>query len=224
MQVGILIFPNMTQLDFTAPYEVFRLLNGVKINIIAKTLEPIIATGGLRFLPDITIADCPKLDLILIPGGPDVSPLMTDLEVLNFLRQQAEYASYITSVCTGALVLGAVGLLRGFRATTHWLSLDLLPYFGAIATPSRVVIDQNRITGGGITAGIDFALQVASEIFGEDEAKRVQLLLEYNPAPPFQSGHPSTADPELVALLRKQYEPRYFELQTQIKQTAELFD
>jgi len=203
MIIGMLIFPDMTQLDFTGPYEVFVQIPGCEVKVIASSLQPVAAKGGLRFIPDTTTADAPQLDLIFVPGGPGVGALMEDRDVLEFLRHQAERARYVTSVCTGALVLGAAGLLKGYRATTHWLSLELLPIFGATSAPDRVVIDRNRITGGGVTSGIDFALVIAGEIGGAEAAKTIQLLIEYNPAPPFACGHPSTADAAIVDNVRR---------------------
>ena len=203
MIIGMLIFRDMTQLDFTGPYEVFVQIPGCEIKVIATSLQPVAAKGGLRFIPDTTTGDAPQLDLIFVPGGPGVGALMQDREVLEFLRHQAERARYVTSVCTGALVLGAAGLLKGYRATTHWLSLELLPIFGATPAPDRVVIDRNRITGGGVTSGIDFALVIAGEIAGADTAKEIQLLIEYNPAPPFACGHPATADAAIVDKVRR---------------------
>jgi cyclohexyl-isocyanide hydratase len=202
MNIGMLIFPDMTQLDFTGPYEVFAQLPGCKLMVIAKTLDPVAAKGGLRFLPDTTMADAPHLDLVFVPGGPGTGPLMEDRETLEFLRRQSASAKYVTSVCTGALVLGAAGLLKGYKATTHWLSLPLLSVFGATVLPDRVVTDRNRITGGGVTAGIDFALTVAAEVAGVEKAKTIQLLIEYNPAPPFSCGHPDTADATVVGNVR----------------------
>jgi cyclohexyl-isocyanide hydratase len=203
MIIGMLIFRDMTQLDFTGPYEVFVQIPGCEVKVIATSLQPVAAKGGLRFIPDTTTGDAPQLDLIFVPGGPGVGALMQDREVLEFLRHQAERARYVTSVCTGALVLGAAGLLKGYRATTHWLSLELLPIFGATPAPDRVVIDRNRITGGGVTSGIDFALVIAGEIAGADTAKEIQLLIEYNPAPPFACGHPATADAAIVDKVRR---------------------
>ena len=199
MNIGMLIFPDMTQLDFTGPYEVFAQLPKSSVRVIAKTLEPVAAKGGLKFLPDTTIADAPPLDLVFVPGGPGTGALMEDREVLEFLRRNSEKAKYVTSVCTGALVLGAAGLLKGYSATTHWASLGLLPLFGAKALPDRVVTDRNRITGGGVTAGIDFALVLLAEMAGQDFAESIQLGLEYAPAPPFNSGRPELARPEVLA-------------------------
>lgn len=202
MRIGMLIFNDMTQLDFTGPYEVFSQMPGCEVKVIAASMAPVAARGGLKFLPDTALASAPQLDLVFVPGGPGVGALMEDRVVLEFLRRQSESAKYVTSVCTGALVLGAAGLLKGFRATTHWLSLDLLPVFGVTPLPDRVVIDRNRITGGGVTSGIDFALVVAGEVCGVDAAKQIQLLIEYNPAPPFACGHPSTAEAGVVDRVR----------------------
>lgn len=223
MIIGMLIFPDITQLDFTGPYEVFAQLPGCEVKVIAKSLQPVPAKGGLKFLPDTTIAEAPQLDLIFVPGGPGVGALMEDREVLEFLRRQAQQAKYVTSVCTGALVLGAAGLLKGYRATTHWLSLDLLPVFGATAAPDRVVIDRNRVTGGGVTAGIDFALTIAGQMIGVDTAKKIQLLIEYNPAPPFACGHPRTADAAIVEDLRRTRAPMQAARLEQAKRAAELY-
>ena len=207
MNIGMLIFPDMTQLDFTGPHEVFAQLPDCRIHVIASSKETVTARGGLRFLPDSTLADAPQLDLIFVPGGPGVGALMEDREVLEFLRRQAAGAKYVTSVCTGALVLGAAGLLKGYRATTHWLSLELLPVFGASAAPERVVVDRNRITGGGVTAGIDFALVIAAGLVGPAGAKKIQLLLEYNPAPPYSCGHPLSAEAEVLEGVRSAMAP-----------------
>jgi cyclohexyl-isocyanide hydratase len=203
MIIGMLIFPDMTQLDFTGPYEVFARLRRCEVKVIAQSPQPVTANGGLRFVPDTTIENAPPVELLFVPGGPGTGSLMENREVLEFLRRQALQAKYVTSVCTGALVLGAAGLLKGYRATTHWLSLDLLPIFGATAVTDRVVIDRNRITGGGVTAGIDFALTVAAEVFGVETAKTIQLWIEYNPAPPFACGHPATAESGIVEEVRR---------------------
>ena len=223
MNIGMLVFPDMTQLDFTGPYEVFVQVPKCEVKVIAKSLQPVAAKGGLKFLPDTTLADAPPLDLVFVPGGPGVNALMEDREVLEFLRRQAEKAKYVTSVCTGALVLGAAGLLKGYSATTHWASLGLLPVFGATALPDRVVTDRNRITGGGVTAGIDFALTVAAEVAGPEVAKRIQLLIEYNPAPPFACGHPSTAEPSIVEGLRAQMAPLQAARLEQARRAAQLY-
>ncbi|MBY0503788.1 MAG: DJ-1/PfpI family protein [Bryobacteraceae bacterium] len=193
LQIGLLVFPGLTQLDLTGPYEVLSRLSNSRVHLSWKTVEPILSDRGLTLLPTGTFAQATQMDLLMVPGGPGVAALMEDLEVLAFLRRQAQGARFVASVCTGALVLGAAGLLRGYRATTHWASLEFLPALGAIACADRIVVDRNRITGGGVTAGIDFALQLAAELRGEAEARLIQLQMEYNPSPPFLSGHPDVA-------------------------------
>ena len=198
LKIGFYLFPDMTQLDFAGPFEVFSQIPGASVHLAARTLDPVMADKGLGLLPTTTLADCPDLDVLCVPGGPHVDHLFTDEETLAFLKRQGAQARYVTSVCTGSLILGAAGLLRGYKATSHWTSVDLLSHFGAIPTAGRVVIDRNRITGGGVTAGIDFALTVAAALAGERVAKMIQLGLEYNPAPPFNCGHPDVAEPEIV--------------------------
>ena len=203
MIIGMLIFEDMTHLDFAGPWEVFSRLPGCEVKIISRSLQPVTAKGGLKTVPDTTIDNAPQLDLLFVPGGQGIVTEMEDRKILEFLRRQAQQAKYITSVCTGALVLGAAGLLKGYRAATHWDSMNILPVFGATAVSERVVTDRNRITGGGVTAGIDFALTVAAEVFGVELAKSIQLSMEYNPAPPFACGHPSIADPAVLDELRR---------------------
>ena len=193
LQIGFLLFPQVQQLDLTGPYDVLASLPDVKVHLIWKDLMPITASTGLMLKPTVTFDDCPALDVICVPGGSGVGPLMEDEQTLAFIKAQAANARYVTSVCTGALVLGAAGLLKGKRATTHWAYHELLTPLGAIAVKDRVVRDGNLLTGGGITAGIDFALTLAAELFGQDTAELVQLQLEYAPAPPFQAGSPETA-------------------------------
>lgn len=199
LQIGFLIYPRMTQLDFTGPFEVLSRVPGATVHVAAKTLDAVTSDTGLSFLPTVTLADCPQLDVLCVPGGPHVDDWFADEEIIPFLKRQGAEAKYITSVCTGSLILGAAGLLKGYRSATHWTSLDYLKPFGAIPDGGRVVIDRNRISGGGVTAGIDFAFTVVAELMGERVAKMIQLGLEYNPAPPFKGGHPSVAEPELVA-------------------------
>jgi cyclohexyl-isocyanide hydratase len=201
-RIGLLAFPAMTQLDLTGPLQVFAGLPGADVRVIWKTLEPIQTHGGLRLVPDTTLDDCPKLDVICVPGGTGVVDLMDDEVVLGFLRDRAEAARFVGSICTGSLVLGAAGLLRGRKATTHWAWTDLLVPLGAVPTPGRVVRDGKFFTGGGVTAGIDFALTMVAELAGRDVAEGIQLGIEYAPAPPFDAGSPDTAPPELVAAVR----------------------
>jgi cyclohexyl-isocyanide hydratase len=167
--------------------------------LIWKDFDPVISDVGLPVLPTATFETSPKLDVICVPGGPGVNDLMNDDVVLRFVRQQGEQARYVTSVCTGALVLGAAGLLIGYRAATHWASMDFLSAFGAIPVRTRVCVDRNRVTGGGVTAGIDFGLALASELRGRRTAERIQLYMEYHPQPPFEAGSPDTAPPEVVS-------------------------
>jgi cyclohexyl-isocyanide hydratase len=196
--IGLLLFPRLTQLDLTGPFEVFKRIPGATVHLIWKDLEPIRADSGLGLLPTTTMADCPPLDVICVPGGPGVAELMEDAAVLAFLRKAAANAQYVTSVCTGSLVLGAAGLLKGKRATSHWMSRDLLKSFGAEPVAERVVTDGNVITGGGVTAGIDFGLAIAGAAFGRNVAEAIQLSIEYDPQPPFDAGSPRTAEPALV--------------------------
>ena len=190
---GFVIFPNLTQLDFTGPLQVLHRLPGAQTHIVAKTLDPVPSDCGLSLMPTTTFADCPPLDLICVPGGFGVDQAMADAETVAFVKRQGATAKYVTSVCTGAFILGAAGLLAGKRATTHWAYRDFLPLVGATHEMARVVRDGNTFTGGGVTAGIDFALTVAAEIAGADVAQSIQLAIEYDPAPPFDSGSPEKA-------------------------------
>ena len=223
MNIGMLIFPDMTQLDFSGPHEVFAQFPDCTIKVVAQKAGPVTARGGLQIVADTALAGAPQFDLIFVPGGAGVGALLENHEVLEFLRAQARGAKYVTSVCTGALALGAAGLLQGYRATTHWLSLDLLKFFGALVARDRVVIDRNRITGGGVTAGIDFALTVAAELFGANAAKAMQLMIEYNPAPPFNCGHPDTADAAIVAAIREKMAPLQAARVEQARRAAQMY-
>jgi len=205
VQIGLLVFPEVQQLDLTGPYEVFASAPGTKVYLVAKDLSPIKSVTGLILTPTVSLAECPPLDVICIPGGNGVNAVMQDAEVIDFVRRQAAGARYVTSVCTGALVLGAAGLLKGRKATTHWLSHDLLARFGAIPTAGRVVRDGNVITAGGVTAGIDFGLVVVAELLGRPVAGAIQLELEYAPEPPFASGEPEHAAPEVLAQARADF-------------------
>ena len=207
LQFGLLLFPEVQQLDLTGPYEVFASLPDAKVHLVCKTPGPVISATGLVLTPDIGFEECPQLDVLCIPGGAGVNALMEDEAVLAFVRRQAAGARYVTSVCTGALVLGAAGQLRGRRATTHWAAHGLLARFGAIPVKERVVRDGNLFTGGGVTAGIDFALTLVAELRGRAAAEAVQLELEYAPAPPFDAGSPETAPAAVVAALRAEAAP-----------------
>jgi cyclohexyl-isocyanide hydratase len=199
LNIGILVFPKLQQLDLTAPYEVFASIPGAKVHLVWKDRSAITSATGLILIPTVTFAECPPLDVLCVPGGAGVNALLQDVEVLDFLRARAAQARYLSSVWTGALVLGASGLLKGRRATTHWASHDLLAKFGAIPTQGRVVRDGNLFTAGGVTAGIDFGLTVVAELLGEEQAQTIQLQHEYAPEPPFQAGTPEGAPPAVVA-------------------------
>lgn len=198
MIIGMVLFPNLTQLDLTGPHEIFGRLPGIQVLLIAENMEQVKSDSGLWLRPDTTFEKSPQVDLLFVPGGRGIFDAIQNQKLIGFLQQQAVNAQYITSVCTGSLVLAAAGLLNGYKATTHWLSLPLLKLFGVEVIEERVVIDRNRITGGGVTAGIDFGLHVVAKVFGEEVAKEVQLMMEYNPAPPFNSGSPKTADAQIV--------------------------
>jgi cyclohexyl-isocyanide hydratase len=208
LRCGMLVFPNLTQLDLTGPYEVLARLPGAEALLLWKDLEPVRSEHGLTILPMATLSECPPLDLILVPGGAGINPLLEDDEVLAFLRHAAIGARYVVGICTGSLVLGAAGLLRRRRAGTHWMSRELLRAFGAEPAAERVVRDGNLFTGGGVTAGVDVALCVAAEIAGRAAAEAIQLAIEYEPDPPFASGSPETADPAVLAAVLARAEPR----------------
>lgn len=203
MHIGLLLFPRLTQLDLTGPFEVFANTPGATVHLLWKTRGPVKAITGMEIVADTSFDECPQLDVICVPGGSGVAEAMEDPDVLAFLRRQAAGARYITSVCTGALVLGAAGLLKGKRATTHWASHDFLATLGAIPTHGRVVRDGNIFTGGGVTAGIDFALTLVGEMCGPEVAQAIQLTIEYAPEPPFQAGSPDTAPPGVIGAARE---------------------
>ena len=205
-EIGFVIFPDVQQLDLTGPYEILASLADTRLHLIARELEPVRSVTGLRLSPTTTFAECPQLDVLCVPGGKGVNALLNDEAVLALLREQAAGARYVTSVCTGALVLGAAGLLRGKRATTHWGAHEFLAAFGAIPVRERVVRAGSLFTGGGVTAGIDFGLTLAAELRGREAAEAVQLALEYAPAPPFDAGTPESAPPAVLARVRARSE------------------
>lgn len=202
-RVGLVLFPNLTQLDLTGPAEVFSRMPGSEVVLLWKTLEPVSSDRGLSILPTATFEGCRSLDVICVPGGPGQIQLMEDEEILSFLRRIAPTCMFVTSVCTGSLVLGAAGLLNGYRATSHWSSIDQLSLLGAEPVAERVVRDRNRITGAGVTSGIDFALTVVAELAGADVAQEVQLQMEYDPEPPYQAGSPRSAPAAIVTATRE---------------------
>lgn len=196
--IGLVFYPGMTALDIIGPQTVFATLPGVQIHRIWKTLDPIQTDDGMRIIPDTTFDNCPPLDLICIGGGLGQSAVVDDPEILAFLRQQGSMTKFITSVCGGSEFLAKAGLLQGYRSTTHWMFREQLAATGVQVRTERVVIDRNRMSGGGVTAGIDFGLEIAKVLYGEETAKLVQLLMEYDPAPPFDVGSPEKAGAELV--------------------------
>lgn len=198
INIGFLLFPNLTQLDLTGPAQVLSRIPDAKIHLIWKTIEPVLTDVGFTINPTTTFVDCPQLDVLCVPGGSGIYEQMVDQETLDFLRQQSKQAKYITSVCNGSLILAAAGLLEGYKSACHWMWRSYLEKFGAQAVDARVVRDRNHFSGGGVTAGIDFALTLVAEISGDDIAKRIQLTLEYDPQPPFDCGTPTKAGHEIV--------------------------
>lgn len=204
MTIGMLLYPRLTQLDLTGPYEVFTRMTGARVELLWKEIVPVVSdSGGLSLLPTATLSSIDSVDILFVPGGPGQIAIMDDDEVLAALRRMGRDAHYITSVCTGSLILAAAGLLDGYRAACHWMSREFLAEFGVEVSSDRVVIDGNRVTGGGVTAGIDFALVLCALLRGEADAKRIQLQIEYNPAPPFDSGSPESAEASVVAEVRR---------------------
>ncbi|MGK6318675.1 DJ-1/PfpI family protein [Sphingomonas sp. DT-204] len=197
--IAFLLYPHVTQLDLTGPAQVLSRLGGARIALVAKTRDPVPTDAGFPLLPTAIFDEVPAADVLCVPGGFGTVAAMEDDATLAWLRQVGAGATWVTSVCTGSLLLGAAGLLRGYRAACHWASRDQLAWFGAEPVAERVVFDRNRATGGGVTAGIDFALALTAAIRGEEHARFVQLSLEYDPAPPFDSGSPERAAPETLA-------------------------
>lgn len=202
LHIGFLLFPVVTQLDLTGPAQVLSRVPGAQVHLVWKTREPVTTDAGFAILPTTSFEDCPPLDVLCVPGGFGVGELLEDEVTLAFLRRQGAQARYVTSVCNGALVLGAAGLLRGYRSACHWMWRRYLPAFGAEPVAARVVRDRNRLSGGGVTAGIDFGLTLAAELAGEELARTLQLVLEYDPQPPYDSGSPERAGAERVARVR----------------------
>lgn len=202
LHIGFLLFPEVTQLDLTGPVQILSRVPGAKIHLVWKILEPVMTDAGFSINPNATFADCPQLDVLCVPGGVGVVPLINDPITIAFLRKQATNARYVASVCTGSVVLGAAGLLDGYEATCHWSWLHLLPALGAKPVAQRVVRDGNRISGGGVTSGIDFGLTLAAELAGDEAARLIQLGVEYDPKPPFDCGSPAAAGPEREAIVR----------------------
>lgn len=199
VHVAFLLFPNVTQLDLTGPAQVLSRLGNVRIDLVAKAREPVATDAGFALLPTATFAEVPRADILCVPGGFGIADAIDDAATMDWVRAVGAEATWVTSVCTGSLVLAAAGLLTGYRAACHWASREQLAWFGAEPVAERVVFDRNRVSGGGVTAGIDFGLALVAAIRGEDHAKLVQLSLEYDPQPPFDSGSPERASTETRA-------------------------
>lgn len=199
IRVAFLLFPQVTQLDLTGPAQVLSRLGRATVDLVAKTRDPVPSDAGFSLLPTATFDDAAQPDILCVPGGFGVNDAIDDADTLAWVKRAAAGATWVTSVCTGSLILGAAGLLKGYRATSHWAQHHHLASFGAIPEHARVVFDRNRVTGGGVTAGIDFALALTAAIRGEAHARLVQLSLEYDPAPPFDSGSPDRADSDTLA-------------------------
>lgn len=220
IHIGFLVYPDVTQLDAMGPAQVLARVPGAVIHLAWKTTEPIPTDAGFSIVPTDSFDSCPPLDVLCVPGGAGQLPLMGDETVLAFLRKQGQSARYVTSVCTGSLLLGAAGLLVGYRAACHWAWRDLLTGFGAEPVAERVVRDRNRLSGGGVTAGIDFGLTLAAELAGEETARLIQLALEYDPKPPFNCGSPEGAGPERVETFRRLIQPLYEQRRTSVEEVA----
>lgn len=203
LMVAFLVYPDVTQLDFTGPAQVLSRLGASSVHFVWKTRDPVATDSGFSILPTATFEEVRQADILCVPGGFGCVDAMEDVQALAWVRDVGSAAQWVTSVCTGSLILGAAGLLRGYRATSHWDWRDQLALFGAEPVEERVVFDRNRVTGGGVTAGIDFALALTATIRGEEHAKAVQLGLEYDPHPPFGSGTPQTAEAEIVDRVRE---------------------
>lgn len=218
MNIVFVLFDNVTQLDFAGPVQFLSRLPGAKVHVVSKDGGPVSTDSGFSILPGGSFADCPQADIICVPGGHGVREAVADPAIVDFVRAQGRNAQWVTSVCTGSFILGAAGLLEGKRATTHWAYTHLLPLYGATYEKARVVRDGTLVTAGGVTSGIDFALQLIAIIAGEDVARTIQLALEYDPAPPFAGGTPDTAPEQILFNLKQRvYENAASQLESAIK-------
>jgi cyclohexyl-isocyanide hydratase len=227
--VGFVIFPAITQLDFTGPFEVLSRLATPpslsapsafahsRTHIVAKSMQPVLSDRGLGIMPTCVFESCPQLDLICVPGGAGVVGAIADDQTVDFVRTQSARAHYVTSVCTGAFLLGAAGLLKGRRAATHWAYVNLLPLVGATHEKGRIVRDGNLFTSGGVTSGIDFAFSIVAELAGSEVAQAIHLAIEYDPSPPFDGGHPNKASDAAIALMVRRNETAHKGLQEQLE-------
>ena len=223
ISVAFLVYPKVTQLDFTGPAQVLSRLGDAAMHYVWKSRDPVATDSGFSILPTATFAELRRADILCVPGGFGCVDVMEDKEALSWLREVGLQADWVTSVCTGSLILGAAGLLDGYRATSHWDWRDHLSLFGATSVAERVVFDRNRVTGGGVTAGIDFALALMAAIRGEAHARAVQLGLEYDPKPPFDSGSPGVVEPDLVALVQARGQQLAPDRKARIRAAAERF-
>ncbi|MBL8213014.1 MAG: DJ-1/PfpI family protein [Bryobacterales bacterium] len=201
--MAFVLFPGLTQLDLTGPWEVLRRLPDVRLYLVWKTLDPVVSDSGMAIVPTATFETCPRCEVLFVPGGPGQVECMEDGEVLGWLQQQGAQAEWVASVCTGSLLLAGAGLLGGYQATSHWMSRDQLARLGATVVNQRIVVDRNRITGGGVTAGIDMALELAALLSSEEEARRIGLQMEYDPAPPFGPGSPECSELEMIVEVQR---------------------
>lgn len=208
-QIAFLAYPGFTALDLVGPHYMLANLMGATTHIVAKAREPVVSDMKLAIVPTTTFDDCPKdLDIVCVPGGTTGTlAAMQDEATIAFLKDRGSRARFVTSVCTGSLVIGAAGLLRGYKATSHWVARDVLKALGAEPVDARVVVDRNRITGGGVTAGLDFGLSLVAQLRDADYAKALQLLAEYQPAPPFDAGTPERAGPAVSGVLTEMFAP-----------------
>lgn len=221
INIGFLVYPGVFQLDVMAAYQILSFPPNAKIHLIWKNITPLISNEDLIITPTTTFDLCPQLDVICVPGGGmGQVEVMKDREILKFLQQQGSTAKYITSVCTGSMILAAANLLKGYKATCHWAVREQLAMLGVEVIPERVVIDRNRITGAGVTSGIDFGLTLVSLIWGESMAKMTQLMMEYDPQPPFNAGTPEKAEKEVVESLIQVGKPLIDAFLIQTKETA----
>ena len=219
IHIGFLIYPGVIQLDVMGAYQVLAFPPNIQVHLLWKTLSPILSNEGLTLLPTLTFADCPQLDVICVPGGGmGQIDVMKDVEVLNFLKEQSQTTQYVASVCTGSLILAAAGLLQGYKATCHWAFREQLAMLGVEVVTERVVIDRNRITGAGVTSGIDLGLTLVGLLCCEDVAKMTQLMMEYDPQPPFNAGTPESAGTEIVRSLMQFGAPLVDAFLVQIKE------